>query len=497
MKIDYQKISKIQWYRQGGACSPFYTNPPYRSAIQLYEGCSYNQGDNNYGYFNVNKERRFSQAIIKKQKKNKKYIDELIKVWQSRKIKVSQIISEIQQTKLSTLINKELFNLVWRLGQARQKIWQIGIYIESFDPCGEQVLQEEIDFNKHRLSAEDLKIVVYPFNLGNHHKLKLALLDLALKYKKQTQIISQIRRKNFTAFEKLSQAKLFLNDLAKIQRSYFWLANSWAEVKILTDNYFYQRFKEIVQSQKSLVQQKREIINFHQDNQDKRRKLLKKYKFTLAEKNILYFFTRLTDWREIRKPIVLSANHCSYLLMKEICRRFRIDLNLLKQSDPMEYSNIRFNQNYINELKARIKHSILYWDDKGKEAHIFSGLKAKRIHSAFLNAFTAQNQEVKGVSAAPGIVRGKVKIVITQKDFKKLKQGDILVTQMTRPEFLPIIKKAGAIVTDEGGITCHAAIISREFKIPCIISTRVATSRLKDGDMVEVDANSGIVKKIK
>ncbi|KKT96776.1 MAG: Phosphoenolpyruvate synthase [Parcubacteria group bacterium GW2011_GWC2_45_15] len=72
-----------------------------------------------------------------------------------------------------------------------------------------------------------------------------------------------------------------------------------------------------------------------------------------------------------------------------------------------------------------------------------------------------------------------------------------MVTQMTRPEFLPIMKKAGAIVTDEGGITSHAAILSRELNIPCVIGTQVATNRLNDGDEVEVDAFQGIVRLLK
>ena len=75
--------------------------------------------------------------------------------------------------------------------------------------------------------------------------------------------------------------------------------------------------------------------------------------------------------------------------------------------------------------------------------------------------------------------------------------GDILVTGMTRPEFVPLMKRSAAIITDEGGITCHAAIISRELGIPCIIGTKVATQVLKDGDMVEVDADKGIVRILK
>ena len=68
---------------------------------------------------------------------------------------------------------------------------------------------------------------------------------------------------------------------------------------------------------------------------------------------------------------------------------------------------------------------------------------------------------------------------------------------MTRPEFVPLMKKALAVVTDEGGITCHAAIVSRELRIPCITGTKNATRILKDGDLIEVDADNGVVKIIK
>jgi pyruvate,water dikinase len=67
---------------------------------------------------------------------------------------------------------------------------------------------------------------------------------------------------------------------------------------------------------------------------------------------------------------------------------------------------------------------------------------------------------------------------------------------MTDPHYLPIMKKAAAFVTDEGGLLCHAAIVARELKKPCVISTKVATKIFKDGDLVEVDANRGIIRKI-
>ena len=78
-----------------------------------------------------------------------------------------------------------------------------------------------------------------------------------------------------------------------------------------------------------------------------------------------------------------------------------------------------------------------------------------------------------------------------------MRQGDVLVSTATNIDLVPAMKKAAAIVTDVGGVTCHAAVVSRELKVPCVIGTKVATKWLRDGDLVEVDAAEGVVKKIK
>jgi pyruvate,water dikinase len=93
-------------------------------------------------------------------------------------------------------------------------------------------------------------------------------------------------------------------------------------------------------------------------------------------------------------------------------------------------------------------------------------------------------------------VKGIVKVVKRVEDLKKVKEGDILVAPMTFPSFIVAMKYAAAFVTDEGGITCHAAIVAREMRKPCITGTKIATKVLRDGDLVEVDANKGVVRKI-
>jgi len=100
---------------------------------------------------------------------------------------------------------------------------------------------------------------------------------------------------------------------------------------------------------------------------------------------------------------------------------------------------------------------------------------------------------LKGIPASTGIVKGKVKIILNPSDNSKMKKGDILVTEMTNPLFVPAIQKAKAIVTDVGGMLSHAAIVSRELGIPCVVNTKKATKVLKDGQKIILNATEGKV----
>lgn len=104
---------------------------------------------------------------------------------------------------------------------------------------------------------------------------------------------------------------------------------------------------------------------------------------------------------------------------------------------------------------------------------------------------------IHGQSASKGVARGQARIVTKTGDLIKVKDGDILVAQQTFPAFIMAMQRACAFVTDEGGITCHAAIIAREMKKPCVIATKIATRALRDGDLIEVDGNQGIIRVIK
>jgi phosphohistidine swiveling domain-containing protein len=145
----------------------------------------------------------------------------------------------------------------------------------------------------------------------------------------------------------------------------------------------------------------------------------------------------------------------------------------------------------INVLKDRYEYSTIYADKTSVE--IVLGDSARKLIDD-VSAVGGDIKEIKGRKAFGGVARGTVKVVFRDEDGKAFEKGQILVTTMTRPEWLPIMEKAAAFVTDAGGVLCHAAIVAREMKVPCVTDTKIASQVLKDGDMIEVDADNGVVK---
>ena len=144
-------------------------------------------------------------------------------------------------------------------------------------------------------------------------------------------------------------------------------------------------------------------------------------------------------------------------------------------------------------LKERKKHYIYY----GFKLYINKDVNelTKENGIEIQEEIVPENiNELIGQTAMTGKITGRVRILNNKTEIPDLKEGEILVTAMTTPDYLPAMHKAAAFVTDEGGVTCHAAIVARELGKPCVIGTKIATKALKTGDLIEVDADNGVVK---
>ena len=196
--------------------------------------------------------------------------------------------------------------------------------------------------------------------------------------------------------------------------------------------------------------------------------------------------------REMRKKYTKLHNHYYDLLYRRISELWDVTF------DEIRYAIAADLEDGPSSLPKKInerKKTWIYYAI-GSQFQYLTGCDAEKIYSELRKNFDKKHDIIRGTTASGGMVRGNVKVIMGEQDFNKFERGCILVAPNTRPEYLTIMKKAVAIVTDEGGISCHAAIVSRELKIPCIIGTQIATSALKDGDMLEVDADNGIVRRL-
>jgi phosphohistidine swiveling domain-containing protein len=238
-----------------------------------------------------------------------------------------------------------------------------------------------------------------------------------------------------------------------------------------------------------------EIESIHQIyiNRKKKNKLLMKlFKNDKAITSIAEFYIVFAAYKD-RKPFVRDQI-CYYAqnLFREIAKRLSFSLTeVLFLTDEELIGGLKGKQVPMKpEIKRRISNSA-YFQKDGKAVITTDEQDLKKIDH-FLK--TKDCQMIRGITASSGKAMGPASIVISNTDFSKFKKNDVLIAAATRPDYVPLMKQASAIVTDEGGLLSHAAIVSRELKIPCVVGTNKATQVLKDGDLVEVDADKGIVK---
>lgn len=152
------------------------------------------------------------------------------------------------------------------------------------------------------------------------------------------------------------------------------------------------------------------------------------------------------------------------------------------------------------EILKRSKY-YAFFSKKGELIKINKKELVEKLVDIYLKVNIKDTKELKGLAVSKGrggIIRGQVKIISNPfAEDKRMLKGDILVATMTSPDFIIVMRKAKAVITDYGSMVSHAAIVSRELKIPCIVGTKIATRVLKDGQMIEVDANKGVIRIIK
>jgi phosphoenolpyruvate synthase/pyruvate phosphate dikinase len=476
--MNQQQLKKIifkDWYIQGFNAYPLFLNPAAYSGFTMkkYIGLSYSgfllnysKGYGEMAYLNIDFDKLWLK-IRKKISSDKNYLNNLRKKYQTNFLEKFGRFNELDQKKVSALTNDELI--------AYLKL----IVATQVDTVGPAHIIESVSLNLEK----DLKRILYKTiknkKLFNQYFSLLTapnkLSFIAQAEKELIKIGSQGSLKQKSA-------------LLKYQKKYFWLENSYVGSKNLTIQDFRKYLNILLKkgAKYPIILSKRALIS----------KLSLSRRVVELIKNI----ELVAAWQDERKSNIIKNIHYSDLIAKEISRRFKIKLEAvyyLGIKDIEKLKKFADLEKLRSELIKRIKGAFfIMW--QGNEQCLTG--KRYQVSVKILKDHISHEMNIidlHGQVANPGTAIGRAVICRGIDSLVKVKNGDVIVASMTRPEFIPALKKASAIVTDEGSITSHAAIISRELKIPCIIGTKIATKIIHDGDLVEVRANHGIVKIIK
>ena len=369
-----------------------------------------------------------------------------------------------------------------------------------------QFLKAESFFWYYTLAGEDKgevierKIIPRFSKLRNISKEEAREAIQVLSHPKEPAIFN-VERRDF-----LKLCLLFLDDeketedkIKKYLKKYFWFKTDFYGNKKFDENVVASEIKKEIseKSRKKIEEEINEIEESFLKIVKKKESLLKKLSLNEEERQLVDFAEKLSFRIDERKCWMMEQFFYLFDFVEEVARVLRVSYEEISLCGREEIIDCLKEEKGLEKsiLKARQGEFFVAFERIEREKFFFG----KDARDILETALKKGEGETKGMVASKGkrnIVSGKAKVVIhIEKD--NFEKNEILITSMTRVEFVPFMKKAKAVITDEGGMACHAAIVSRELGLPAIIGTKNATKKIKNGDLIEMNMRTGEVKVIK
>lgn len=461
-------------------------------------------GDNTATYFVKRELRKYIEtvlrAIIDNPLRLKAIHDKTIKYNQTFFAKTRKI-EKLQFAKLPDKTLFQLFNELFKLMQlshaySQATSWFVDADGEDLSNYLIKLIEKKIKDSKLKYNTPEVfSILTTPAEESLAQKEKkemLGILSLILKDKQAHRLF----RLEEAAIIEAGLKKINKNLVKKIfshYKKWRWTPYTYIGPAYNLD-YYLSIWSSLVRQGVKPADEIKKLAAVRQGTIKQRQKLLGNLKLSEKEKDIFNLAAQIVWLKAFRKDCLFYGMCVIDKILKELGRRQGLSLMQIKYITGQEMKN--YKNFSADELNERYKFSVMYVR-KGK-IKIFTGQEAKDFlnKQAFEKVTIKKTKELKGTPAYVGQAKGKVKIINVPEDMVKMESGDIMVSHTTYPSLVPAMKKAAAIITDDGGITCHAAIVARELKTPCVVGTKLASKVLKDGDLVEVDANKGVVKRI-
>lgn len=462
-KPDWTKILAREYGVQYTELSLRCLSPENKSIVPapFYEQIYIPEDGNEACYMDKNKWNEFVTSLKKKYLENLENYEEFEKMFMETGNDYMKTAEQIAKSNLKGKNNKELKEVYLNYQSKNLRygpfIWMQFIINNFFADKSKEIITNKLGVDNKNL-FDFIEVAFKP----DKKVASIQLIDIA------------------TGWENLNEG-----EKSSIYEQFKWLPCLDVHNKPWTKEEFFSHINEFKKTEKKLS------VTYEM--------LIKQIKPSKKEKQILDATKRLSYLKDLKDDFRRQGILHGQKLFGEIANRMGIGLQDISYVTKEEITEFLDNDNVIskNVIEDRKKGFAIYFNQE-KKIECRSG---KDIEPALneLGIVVSEefSEEIKGTPASPGRAKGIVTIVKGVSDLTRVKKGNILVAVTTHPDYVPAMQRAVAIVTDEGGVTSHAAIISRELGLPCVVGTKYATKSLKDGDEIEIDANTGVVRKIK
>jgi phosphohistidine swiveling domain-containing protein len=419
--------------------------------------------------------RNVSEKIYLDYCKNPKTLEDKIKKHEYLNKQLDKFWKNYQNKK-NNLTDKELFKAHKNFTGVFKEWWHYGVIGED---KGEVINWEVVPrfAKRHNLSLDKAKeimiVLAHPDSQAVFNLERQDFLNICLEVKK-------------------SKSNKLNRLIGNYIKNYFYFKTDFYEANEITSEYLLEQAQK---EKGDILKEIKSIDDSFSKIQEEKERLIKDLKLTKEDKGDIYFSQRITEWFDKRKIGTMVQCYYLYSLLKEVAKRYNIQYHDLTFSTYRELEEF-LRGGKLNKAEIRKRNGgVFYVFEKNKYSQMFYGEDGKKMLQM---ALRTGGEEIEGQVASTGKLKeiSGVARVISNPNSDEFNQGDILITSMTRIEFVPLMRKAKAIITDEGGIVCHAAIVSRELEIPCIIGTKTATRMLKTGDKIKMDLVKGVISKI-
>ena len=385
---------------------------------------------------------------------------------------------QLNKKRMSNLSTEEIITAMKESFEIYKEIWNVGCSFEFLDFTFPSLLRKEIEQHvpAGQISKVLTTLITSPQDSFSREAEK-SLLRIAAHIKEHN------LHSPFSKPEVVSMVQEHIDRFYWTSCNYFVFSGLGVNnVQTIITSYLTQDPRGILRK----FDEETESLQKEQQN------LLKKYPIGERAKYWFKIAQRTSLGLDERKKAQMHGFFAVGRLLKELAKRMKVDFDLAKYIIPPEIDAFAQGKIKVQMLYERRQHSFI--DYNTLPLKVLCGEAAKRAEKALWAQADEMTKEIGGVCASPGTITARARVIPTARAIHEIRQGEILVTGMTSPDYVPALNKVVGIITDDGGITCHAAIISRELKLPCIVGTKTATKRIKTGDLVELRANHGLAR---